>query len=76
MDKVTYRIVRIDGEVWDALKKLAVPLEDTPNDVFRRLLGLAPVLKPKGRKRAWSKEQKERHKESQRARREREREQT
>ena len=32
--------IRIDQEVWHALQKYAVPLEDTPNDVLRRLLRL------------------------------------
>ena len=30
--------IRIDAEVFDALKKLAEPLVDTPNSVIRRLL--------------------------------------
>jgi hypothetical protein len=32
--------VRIDDEVFEALKKLAEPLVDTPNSVLRRLLNL------------------------------------
>ncbi len=32
--------IRIDDEVWDELKQRAIPLEDTPNDVLRRVLGL------------------------------------
>jgi hypothetical protein len=32
--------VRIDNEVFEALKKLAEPLVDTPNSVLRRLLEL------------------------------------
>jgi hypothetical protein len=36
----TMRTIRIDDEVWQELKKRAVPLEDTPNAVLRRLLGL------------------------------------
>lgn len=32
--------IRIDDEVWKELKKRAVPLEDTPNSVLRRLLKL------------------------------------
>ena len=32
--------VRIDDEVFEALKKLAEPLVDTPNSVLRRLLDL------------------------------------
>jgi hypothetical protein len=42
--------VRIDDEVFEALKKLAEPLVDTPNSVLRRLLDLkdkrAPTPKP------------------------------
>ncbi len=32
--------IRIDDEVWEKLKKLAVPFEDTPNTVLRRLLSI------------------------------------
>jgi len=32
--------IRIDDEVWEELKQRAVPLEDTPNSVLRRLLKL------------------------------------
>ncbi|UCH10557.1 MAG: hypothetical protein JSU61_01285 [Fidelibacterota bacterium] len=32
--------IRIDDEVWKELKKRAVPLEDTPNSVLRRILKL------------------------------------
>lgn len=32
--------IRIDDEVWKALKQLAEPFEDTPNDVLRRVLNL------------------------------------
>lgn len=32
--------IEIDDKVWDELKKRAVPLEDTPNSVLRRILGL------------------------------------
>ncbi len=44
--------VRIDDEVFEALKKLAEPLVDTPNSVLRRLLDLekkkpsSPKLSP------------------------------
>lgn len=38
--------IRIDDEVWGALKKKAVPLEDTPNHVLRRLLGIDPEELP------------------------------
>jgi len=39
--------VRIDDEVFDALKKLAEPLVDTPNAVIRRLLEAQGTLKKK-----------------------------
>lgn len=35
--------IRIDDEVWQALQKKAIPLEDTPNAVLRRLLRLGPT---------------------------------
>jgi hypothetical protein len=34
--------IRIDPDVWRALQKQAEPFVETPNDVLRRLLGLAP----------------------------------
>lgn len=34
--------IRIDDQVWALLKAHAEPLEDTPNDVLRRLLGISP----------------------------------
>lgn len=34
------RVIRIDDEVWAELQKRARPLEDTPNSVLRRLVGL------------------------------------
>ena len=34
-------VVRISDEVWERLKEWAVPLEDKPDDVLRRLLDLA-----------------------------------
>ena len=43
--------VRIDDEVFEALKKLAEPLVDTPNSVLRRLLDLEtkkPASKDRG----------------------------
>jgi hypothetical protein len=43
--------VRIDDEVFEALKKLAEPLVDTPNSVLRRLLDLEqkkPAPKDRG----------------------------
>ena len=33
-------MIRIDGEVWAELQRRARPLEDTPNSVLRRVLGL------------------------------------
>lgn len=33
--------IRIDHEVWEHMKKHARPLEDNPNTVLRRLLGLS-----------------------------------
>lgn len=35
------RVIRIDDEVWVQLQRRARPLEDTPNSVLRRVLGLA-----------------------------------
>ena len=35
------RTIRIDDDVWKALMKRAKPLEDTPNSVLRRVLGLS-----------------------------------
>lgn len=37
-------VVRLDEEVFGGLKKIAEPLEDTPNSVIRRLLEDAGVL--------------------------------
>jgi hypothetical protein len=34
------KVIRIDGEVWAELQRRARPLEDTPNSVLRRVLGL------------------------------------
>jgi hypothetical protein len=34
------RTIKIDDEVWETLKKAAIPLQDEPNDALRRLLGL------------------------------------
>ena len=39
--------IRIDEEVFDALKTLAEPLVDTPNSVLRRLLAEKKLLKEK-----------------------------
>ncbi|MFC1848386.1 hypothetical protein ACFLXV_03660 [Chloroflexota bacterium] len=35
------RVVRIDDDVWAELQRRAVPFEDNPNSVLRRILGLA-----------------------------------
>jgi|SRR5215469_3385175 len=37
------RTIKVDDEVWETLKGAAVPLEDQPNDVLRRLLGLPDI---------------------------------
>ena len=34
-------VIRISDETWEAMKEWAVPLEDTPDDVVRRLIGMA-----------------------------------
>ena len=34
------KVIRIDGEVWAELQRLARPFVDTPNTVLRRVLGL------------------------------------
>jgi negative regulator of replication initiation len=34
------RTVELDDDVWSALKRIAVPFDDTPSSVLRRLLGL------------------------------------
>ena len=36
----TTRVIRVDNQVWLELKKRAIPFEDTPNSVIRRVLGL------------------------------------
>jgi hypothetical protein len=41
------RVIRIDDEVWQALKERSEPLEDTPNDVLRREFGLESAKKTK-----------------------------
>ncbi len=50
--------IRIDDEVFEALKKLAEPLVDTPNSVLRRLLDLEEK-KPPSSKPAPAKSQRE-----------------
>jgi hypothetical protein len=37
---VPSRVIRIDEEVWAELQRKAVPFEDNPNSVLRRVLGL------------------------------------
>jgi len=34
------KLIRIDQDVWKVLQTEAIPLEDTPNAVLRRLLGI------------------------------------
>ena len=34
------KVIRIDGEVWSALQRRAIPFQDNPNSVLRRILGL------------------------------------
>jgi len=34
------KVIRIDGEVWSELQLRAIPFEDNPNSVLRRILGL------------------------------------
>lgn len=38
------KVIRIDDEVYEGLKKLAKPFDDTPNSVIRRLLEQKAVL--------------------------------
>jgi hypothetical protein len=35
------RVIRVDDDVWRALQKKAMPFEDTPNSVLRRILKVA-----------------------------------
>ena len=37
---VSTKVIRIDGEVWSELQRRAIPFEDNPNSVMRRILGL------------------------------------
>ena len=34
------KVIRIDGEVWSELQERAIPFQDNPNSVLRRVLGL------------------------------------
>ncbi|HXG35628.1 MAG TPA: winged helix-turn-helix domain-containing protein [Dehalococcoidia bacterium] len=34
-------VIRVSDQVWEKLKAKAIPLEDTPNDVLRRIIALA-----------------------------------
>ena len=34
------KLIRIDNDVWKVLRASAIPLEDNPNSVLRRLLGI------------------------------------
>jgi hypothetical protein len=38
------KVIRVDDEVWQLLQRNAIPLNDTPNAVIRRLLGLDKKL--------------------------------
>lgn len=38
--------IRIDEDVWSALQRQAIPFEDTPNSVLRRVLGLGQDRAP------------------------------
>ncbi len=37
------RTIKIDDDVWAALQKRAQAFVDTPNDVLRRVFGLAEI---------------------------------
>lgn len=37
---VSSRVIRIDQEVWAELQRQAIPFEDNPNSVLRRIFGL------------------------------------
>ena len=45
------KVIRIDNDVWKILKGQAIPLEDNPNSVLRRLLGIDEKQKKGTRKR-------------------------
>ena len=45
---VTTRVIRIDEEVWVELQRRAVPFEDNPNSVIRKLLSLPAVRTASG----------------------------
>ena len=51
------KVIRIDNDVWKLLKEKAIPLEDNPNSVLRRLLGIdqrrekSPIRKQNRKKR-------------------------
>lgn len=40
--------IRIDDDVWSFLQSKATPLQDTPNDVLRRVLNIAPATPKAG----------------------------
>jgi hypothetical protein len=48
------KVIRIDDDVWKILQQKAIPFEDTPNTVLRRILGLngepKPAVSNEGRK--------------------------
>jgi len=37
------KVIRIDQEVWTELQRRAVPFQDKPNSVLRKILGLRPA---------------------------------
>lgn len=39
-------VIRVDSEVWEWLKRLARPLEDTPNSILRRVAGFDSKASP------------------------------
>lgn len=45
------KLIRIDQDVWKILQKEAIPLEDTPNAVLRRLLRIDQKIKSSNKKR-------------------------
>lgn len=45
------KTIRIDAEVWERLQDMAVPFEDTPNSVLRRVLGLKHEIAGKASRR-------------------------
>lgn len=44
------KTIRIDLDVYKALKANATPFDDTPNTVLRRLLAESGYMQPRGKK--------------------------